>query len=130
MKKNLEYFLAEVPTEKLSQGIPVQSPHWYTEQDDQHIANARSWSEGLSHQEALSLTERFGAKLSWLDDQKVPFTFFENGGLFEYIFIENAWSFQHKLDLVKQNKLRGFSVWVIGKEDPEVWKVLEKVELR
>ena len=130
MKKNIEFFLTEVPPEKLSLGIPVQSQHWYTEQDEQHVANARSWSKGLSHAEALSLIERFGAKITWLDEQKVPFTFFENGGLFEYIFLENAQSFQHKLDLVKFHKLRGFSVWVLGNEDPEIWKILEKVNLR
>ncbi len=130
VKKNIEYFLSEVPAEKLSLGIPVQSQHWYTEQDEQHVANARSWSEGLSHQEALGLAERFQAKINWLDEQKVPFTFFENGGLFEYIFFENAQSFQHKLELVKQNNLRGFSVWVIGNEDPEIWKVLEKAATR
>jgi spore germination protein YaaH len=130
VKKNVEYFLSEVPPEKLSLGIPVQSMHWYTEQDEQHVANARSWSTGLSHQEALALAKRFQAKINWLDEQKVPFTFFENGGLFEYIFFENAQSFQHKLDLVKQNNLRGFSVWVIGGEDPKIWKVLEKVATR
>jgi spore germination protein YaaH len=127
VKKNIEFFLAEVPAEKLSLGIPVQSQHWYTEQDDEkYVAHARSWSEGLTYKEALALTERFGAKITWIEEQKVPFAFFENGGLFEYIFFENAQSFQHKLELVKQNKLRGFSVWVIGAEDPEIWKVLEK----
>jgi spore germination protein YaaH len=131
VKKNIEYFLAEVPPEKLSLGIPVQSMHWYTDQDDEkYFANARSWSDGLSHAEAMSLAERFGAKINWLDDQKVPFTFFENGGLFEYIFFENAQSFQPKLDLVKQNNLRGFSVWVIGNEDPEIWKILESMNIR
>lgn len=131
MKKNIAYFLSEVPPEKLSLGIPVQSQHWYTDQDDEkYFVNARSWSRGLSYPEALSLVERFGAKINWLDEQKVPFTFFENGGVFEYLFLENAQSFQHKLDLVKLNKLRGFSVWVIGQEDPEVWKILEKTAIR
>jgi spore germination protein YaaH len=131
VKKNIEFFLTEVPAEKLSLGIPVQSQHWYTDQDDEkYPANASSWSEGLTYKEATALAERFGAKTHWIEEQKVPFTFFENGGLFEYIFFENAQSFQYKLDLVKQNKLRGFSVWVIGSEDPEVWKVLEKVSVR
>lgn len=131
VQKNLEYFLSAVPPEKLSLGIPVQSMHWYTDQDDEkYFANARSWSDGLSHAEAMSLAERFAAKINWLDEQKVPFTFFENRGVFEYIFFENGRSFQHKLDLVKQHKLRGFSVWVIGKEDPEIWKIVEKAEAR
>ena len=87
VKKNIAYFLTQVPPEKLSLGIPVVSQHWYTAQDDEkYLANARSWSEGLSYKEALALTERFNAKIAWIDEQLVPFTFFENGGLFEYIF--------------------------------------------
>jgi spore germination protein YaaH len=55
----------------------------------------------------------------------VPYTFFENGGLFEYIFFEDARSFRAKVDLIKKYKLRGFSAWVLGNEDPKVWEVLE-----
>ncbi|MFQ5605842.1 MAG: glycosyl hydrolase family 18 protein [bacterium] len=129
--KNIGFFLKYVPPEKLSLGIPVVSQHWKTEQDDEkYLANARSWSQALRYSEAMALVERFDAEINWLPEQKVPFTFFENGGLFEYIFFENARSFQHKLDLIQSSKLRGFSVWVIGYEDPEVWKVLEKFDRR
>jgi len=127
---NIDYFLSQVPPEKLSLGIPTQSQHWFTAQDDEkYLANARSWSNGLSHKEAISLTDRYNAKITWLEDQKVPFTFFDNGGLFEYIFFENAQSFQHKLDLVKKYNLRGFSVWVIGGEDPDIWDILDKAKM-
>lgn len=131
VRKNIEYFLSQVPAEKLSLGIPVTSQHWRTEQDDErYLANARSWSRSLTYSEAMALTERFNAQMTWLEEQKVSFTFFENGGLFEYIFFENGQSFQHKLDLVNKYKLRGFSVWVIGYEDPQVWRILEKFDLR
>lgn len=123
--KNIEYFLKEVPAEKLSLGIPVVSQHWRTEQDDElYEKNARSWSKSLKHSEAMALVERFDAKINWIEEQKVAFTFFENSGLFEYIFFEDVRSFEHKLDLVKKYKLRGFSVWVMGHEDPAVWDKL------
>jgi len=129
--KNIDYFLTQVPAEKLSLGIPVTSQHWFTEQDDKkYMVNARSWSEGLSYSEAIALVDRFDAKITWLEKQKVSFTFFENGGLFEYVFFENGQSFKHKVDLVEQYGLRGFSVWAIGYEDPDIWKMLEKVEFR
>jgi len=122
---NIEYFLKEVPAEKLSLGIPVGSQYWRTEQDDElYHKNARSWSQSLKHSEAMALVERFDAKINWIDEQKVAFTFFENSGLFEYIFFEDSRSFQHKLDLVKKYNLRGFSVWVIGNEDPAIWEKL------
>lgn len=123
VKKNIAYFLSQVPPEKLSLGIPVVSQHWRTEQDDEkYLAHARSWSRSLSYSEAMALSERYGAKLQWIEDQQVHFTFFENGGLFEYIFFEDARSFAAKVDLMKTNKLRGFSAWVIGSEDPAIWQ--------
>jgi spore germination protein YaaH len=124
--RNIEYFLTHVPPDKLSLGIPVTSQHWHTIQDNEkYVVNARSWSTGLSHSEAMALADRFNAKVKWLDDQKVAFTFFENGGLFEYIFFEDGRSFKNKLDLAKKYKLRGFSVWVIGSEDPQIWENLD-----
>jgi spore germination protein YaaH len=126
MKKNIEYFLKYVPANKLSLGIPVTTMHWYTEQDDEkYEVNARSWSASISHEKAMGIVERHNAKLHWIEDQGVDYTFFDNGGLFEYIFFENGKSFERKLALIPENKLRGFSIWVIGREDPQIWDHLK-----
>lgn len=128
VQDNIEYFLRFVPPSKLSLGIPVVSQHWTTEQNsDLYHVDARSWSRALKHREAVELIDRYGAEVRWLEDQGVPFTFFENGGVFEWLFLENARSFSRKLDLVEQNGLRGFSVWVLGHEDPEIWKHLPSI---
>ena len=126
MEKNIDYFLKHVPANKLSLGIPVTSMHWYTVQDDEEYhVNARTWNSSMSYEQALGIAERHNAEIHWLEDQGVAYTFFDNGGLFEYIFFENAKSFEQKLALVPKNRLRGFSVWVIGWEDPEIWKLLK-----
>ena len=38
--------------------------------------------------------------------------------------MEDARSFRAKLDLARELGLRGFSVWVLGPEDPEIWDAL------
>jgi len=125
--KNLEYFLQFVPPEKLSLGIPLGAQHWHVVHDDEkYFANARSWSDNLSYAWAVGKAERYGAKILWLEDQQVPYTFFENGGVFEYIFFEDVRSFRAKLALRKTYKLRGFSAWVLGNEDPEIWRALSQ----
>jgi spore germination protein YaaH len=125
---NIEYFLLYVPPSKLSLGIPVVSQHWTTEQDsERYHVNARSWSRALKHDDAMALIGRYGAETQWVEDQGVSFTFFENGGVFEWLFLEDARSFRRKLDLVEQNDLRGFSVWVLGHEDPEIWDLLPTI---
>ncbi len=125
--RNLEYFLEQVPAEKLSLGIPLGSQHWYVVHDDEkYLANARSWSDNLDYEWAVGIAQRHGAKILWNEEQQVPYTFFDNGGLFEYIFFEDARSFAAKLKLARKFKLRGFSAWVLGREDPKIWEVLGK----
>jgi len=119
------YFLRFVPAEKLSLGIPTGSQHWYTSQEDRITPEmARSYSEQVSHSRALALIDRHGGKLTWSEEHQVPFAFYERGGTWEWIFLEDARSFRAKLDLVDRHRLRGFSVWVLGPEDPGIWELL------
>lgn len=120
-----EYFLGFMPPEKLSLGIPVGSQHWYTSQeDDIDPERARSYSENIEHRRALALVERYGGELQWSDEHQVPYAFYERGGTWEWIFLEDARSFRSKLDLARTLGLRGFSVWVLGPEDPAIWDAL------
>ena len=74
--------------------------------------------------EAIGRAERFGAVLKWDDREKVSIAVYENDGLYEYIFIEDARAFRAKLALARKHKVRGISVWRLGHEDPAVWKEL------
>ena len=118
-----EYFLRYVPAEKLSLGIPLYGDYWSARPDPtpervRTSANSVSWSWGSG------LAERNGATIKWDDTQQVPYASFEVGGTFEWLFLENARSFSAKLALMREKKLRGFSAWVVGPEDPDIWKVL------
>lgn len=124
----VEYFLMFMPPEKLSLGIPLGSMHWYTALDTvRYFSNARSWSDAIDHARALGILKNHKAKVQWSEEQKVSFAVFDNGGLFEYIYLEDARSFEAKYELLRQFKLRGFSAWVLGIEDPAIWNVLPKV---
>jgi spore germination protein YaaH len=119
------YFLRHVPADKLSLGIPVGSQHWYTSYDERITPElARSYSAQLSHARALSLLDRYDADVQWSDEQQVGYAFFPVGGTFEWIFLEDARSFSAKLELMRRHELRGFSVWVLGPEDPQIWATL------
>lgn len=125
MRDVAEHFLQFMPPEKLSLGIPTGSQHWYTSQeDDIDPERARSYSQGLTHSRALVFVDRYDAELHWSDTHQVPYAFFDRGGTFEWIFMEDARSFRAKLDLARELGLRGFSVWVLGPEDPQIWDAL------
>jgi spore germination protein YaaH len=121
-----EHFLRYMPPEKLSLGIPLGSQHWYTSQeDDIDPERARSYSESVTHRRARVLAERHDAEVQWSDTHQVPFAFYHRGGTWEWIFMEDARSFRAKLALARELGLRGFSAWVLGPEDPEIWDALD-----
>ena len=42
-------------------------------------------------------------------------------GVNQFLWVEDARAFTAKLELVKRYGLRGYSVWVLGTEDPATW---------
>ena len=116
----VDYFLEYVPPGKLSLGIPLYGDYWSVRSDPspdrvRTSANSVSWTWGSG------IVERNGATIRWDDVQQVPYASFEVGGTFEWIFLENARSFSAKVALMREKKLRGFSAWVLGPEDPKIW---------
>lgn len=125
VREVVEHFLRHVPADKLSLGIPVSSQRWYTSQeDDVRPEMARSYSETVSWERARALVERYGAEVRWDGRARVPFAYYSREGVYEWVFMEDARSFRAKLDLAREYGLRGFSVWVLGREDPGIWEEL------
>ncbi len=124
MRDNIDYFLKYVPKEKLSLGIPTYGDHWFTRSDPTIPEQARSWSETVNWIWGSGIAERHHAQIQWDSTQGVPFAYFSNGGVYEWLFLENAKSFREKMNLAQSRGLRGFSVWVLGPEDPAIWDIL------
>jgi spore germination protein YaaH len=124
MRANVDYFLRFVPAEKLSLGVPLWSEHWFSRYDPSIPERARSWSETVSWAWGSGLAERNGAAVQWDSVQGVPWAMFENGGVFEWVFLNDVRSFRAELALAREKKLRGFSAWVLGPEDERIWDVL------
>lgn len=122
VQRCVELLLKEgVPPEKLSLGIPAYSNRWYPTWDES--GGARVGGQGMSWTAITGVLARFGAKPIWDDRQKVSWASWENDGINEFAYIEDANSFREKLALVPRYRLRGYSVWVLGMEDPAVWNL-------
>lgn len=105
---------------KISLGIPAYSDHWfpaYSKKD-----GARQRGNDISFATAESLMTKAGVTPTWDDRDKASWARWSNAGVNEHLWIEDARAFNAKLDLVRRYKLRGYSVWVLGSEDPAVWK--------
>jgi spore germination protein YaaH len=119
----VDYFLRMVPPQKLSLGIPLYGDHWFARYDGTVPERTRTVSESVSWTWGSGLAERHGATVQWDAEQQVPFAHYENGGTFEWLYLEDARSFRAKLALARARNLRGFSAWVLGPEDPKIWDV-------
>ncbi len=129
VERVVKYFLKYVPPDKLSLGIPLYSGHWYTAYDapPNTVSGkyAHSTSQSLSYVEVQALLDRYNVKPKWDKRDEVYHAVLNNDGVFEYLYIEDARSFAAKYDLIGIYHLRGFSAWVIGEEDPGIWKLLK-----
>ena len=117
---SLEYVLKlGVPPHKISLGIPGYSDHWFP------TWNWRSGSgtggRDISYADGRQLMSKFGVTARWDPIQKSPYAMWENAGVFEHLWLEDVRAFEAKLQLVRRYKLRGYSVWLLGMEDPRVW---------
>lgn len=121
MEAVIQFVLKGVSPSKISIGIPFYSYRW---QPAYQNNEAHVWGRSLDYAEAVGLAERFGAKWQWDEQEQVSHTAYSNSFLNEYIYLEDARSLKAKLALLNKYKFRGFSVWRLGHEDPEVWKVL------
>lgn len=129
MKACLEYLLAlSVPPSKISLGLAAYSDWWYPSYDDKNGARLRG--DDISYVRAMQILDSAAVKPDWDDVQKAPFAMWEARGVFRHAWLEDARAFMTKLELVRQHKLRGFSVWLLGSEDPATWKALRDAGVR
>ncbi|MEJ2218690.1 MAG: glycosyl hydrolase family 18 protein [Gemmatimonadota bacterium] len=129
MRANVEYTLSlGVPPERISLGVPTYSAHWQPgyQPGASGTGGLHPTAREIPYARAMSLLSRYGVEPQWLEQQGVYYAFWDHDGAFEYIFLEEHRSFAAKLDLLRQEGLRGISVWVLGDEDPAVWKVVSQ----
>ena len=114
----LTYVKDKIPAPKLSLGIPLYYWKW-------SVAKDKRVSEGFYNNIPAIMNNYkcdtgFDASLgvSWL-------TYFFNNNQYK-VWYENGDSFQQKINIVKDNNLRGFSAWLLGGEDPAIWSSLTK----
>jgi spore germination protein YaaH len=127
MRANVEYTLSlGVPADRISLGVPTYSAHWQPgyRPGATGTGGLHATARQMPYEHAMSLLSRYGVEPRWLEKQGVYYAFWDHDGAFEYVFLEERRSFAAKLDLLREEGLRGISVWVLGDEDPGVWKVV------
>jgi spore germination protein YaaH len=124
MEACLKYALdAGVPPSKISLGLAGYSDWWYPTYDEK--AGPRMRGSDISYTKGMELLARSHITPNWDDVQKSPWAGWDEKGVFQYIWLEDARAFAAKLELVKKYGLRGYSVWKLGDEDPKTWEIVK-----
>lgn len=116
MKEALDYAVRRVPRRKLVLGIPFYAREWV--ETDQGIR-----SRSMTFAQVRTLLERPGIEVQWDKRWRAPwFQFRDDSGL-HTVWFDNSRSFEEKLRLMRQFRLRGLAAWRLGGEDPQFWSL-------
>ncbi len=124
---NMNYALQSVPKEKLSLGIPLYGYHWYTgapTKDSNGGDKPNPSADYIGTPNALQLAEAYNGKIQWDADDHSAWFYFYRDQMREWIFFTDLHTFKDRYELVDKNGLQGFCSWVLGEEDPAIWKFL------
>lgn len=120
VNRTLDYMLKQAPAEKLSLGIPAYCWQWQGEPKEK-VASVtydlakKAYRKVKDKKKTNTFDEIYGA-------EKFSFT---RDGIKNEIWCDNAKSWEIKLGIVENLGLRGISVWALGQEDKDVWKLLK-----
>jgi spore germination protein YaaH len=121
-EKVLKYSLENLPKEKISFGIPVYAWAYRSEEykkGGKHftMTNYDLVSKYLSGESKNKKTGQGRSEIFG----NIPWISYDRSGVNYTIWYEDKMSFEKKLNNIKDKGIRGFSVWVLGDEDPKVW---------
>ena len=122
----VRYALQFIPANKISIGVPDYSIHWYTGKEIIiHQEKIAVRARAMNYQQAMQLVKLQHSPFIWNKQSALHYSIFETNWLYEYVFLEDAKSFNAKYKLVSKYHLRGISVFDLGTEDPELWKIMD-----
>jgi len=130
----VKHMLKSVPPEKISVGLIIYSGLWGMNDDvynDEESSTYRKLSSRikyatLEYLKVAKLINKIHKNPQWDPVGGSSYIIYSDHGLYNYLFIEDALSFKAKLDLIEHYHLRGFSMYLLGFEDPKIWDVLAK----
>jgi spore germination protein YaaH len=122
VKKALAYAEERIPPDKLLLGIPLYGREW-TEAGE--YVRSRSLTAAMVHE----LRGEWRTSSRWDDEWRSPWFQVQRGRTTHTVWYENSRSWTEKLNLVRDDHLRGFAAWRLGFEGPEFWS-LEAIEAR
>ena len=121
VKQVLAYTEKDVPKSKISLGVPTYG--WLWDTDTNTMVGSVAYQKVQNLLDAKTYTAMGFDSVS--QTPWITYTQGTGSSLVHYkIWYENEASLQTKLTLAESQKIHGISLWVVGMEDPAIWKIL------
>ena len=124
----LDAALKLVPREKLALGIPVYGYHWFASTPAD--GGARAFDKPslnaafIDAAEVHKLAKTYKGRFAWDEYDRAASMVFYRDNVREWVYYTDGPTFGERYQLVKRQGLAGFASWVLGSEDPAIWKLL------
>jgi spore germination protein len=121
VRRVMEYAISVVPRNKIMMGIPLYGYDWTLPYEP-----GGQWARSISPQQAIKLAARYGVPIEYDPIAQAPhFNYVDEEGNEHEVWFEDARSIQAKFNLVKELGIRGFFYWVLGREFPQNWLLIQ-----
>lgn len=121
VEKVMNYAVQRIPKNKIMMGIPLYGYDWTLP-----FVEGQSRARTISPQEAIAIADREGVSIEFDEVSQSPyFRYTDDEGRNHEVWFEDARSIQAKFDLVKRLDIRGLYYWVLGRDFPQNWLLLE-----
>ncbi|WP_416825860.1 LysM peptidoglycan-binding domain-containing protein [Ectobacillus polymachus] len=116
----IQYAKTEMPAKKIIMGQNLYGFDWTL---PFKVGNPPA--KALSSVAAVALASKYNVPILFDTGAQAPhFTYVDNNGKRHEVWFEDARSIQAKLNLIKEQGIRGISYWKIGLPFPQNWRLL------
>ena len=122
--ENLDYALKEIPREKLSLGIPLYGYHWLPGMTKGPDSKPHVAAESITAPDAVLLAREYKTTPQWDSHDHDAWFYIDRDHAREWVFYTDARAFEDRYKLTQDRRIQGFCAWVLGAEDPAIWKLL------
>jgi spore germination protein YaaH len=125
-----EYSAGAIAARKISLGVPFYGMRWEAVNPATSASRGRAWQGRSARYSDVAAALGSGAELVWDERESAPHVTLDRDGRRTELWFENARSLEAKMELARKMGFAGISAWVLGREDPAFWAVLDRWSVR
>ncbi|MBR5712986.1 MAG: hypothetical protein IKX54_05255 [Lachnospiraceae bacterium] len=123
VKNGVDAMLKKAPASKIILGVPFFARKWILRSGED--GNVELTNEAAGMDTLRDYVKSKGGTFKWDEKTAQNYAELRADGALVKIWLEDAESLKHKLNVMKENQLAGCSAWRLGFESKDVWTLIQ-----